>query len=202
MFYTISSYFAPVSHYAAMLREGSVVVEQFDHYVKQTLRNRQCIVGPNGVQTLSIPVQKPDTPKAYMRDIRISDHGNWRHLHWNALVASYGKSPFFEYYADDIRPFYESGKTPFLVDFNEEILRTMLRLLDMEEVDVRRTDSYQGQAAGASSIDKPVEVKTVPYYQVFQARHGFTADLSILDLLFNMGPESLIVLHNMNPALK
>lgn len=178
-----------------MLREGGVLLEQYDHYQKQTLRNRCQITGPNGVQTLSIPIQKPDGVKAFMRDIRISDHGNWQHLHWNALVSSYGKSPFFEYYADDIRPFYEPQPSPFLVDYNEAILHKLLQLLDMEQVVVQRTPRYQGHADGLSL--QPPLLKPAPYYQVFQARHGFTPDLCILDLLFNMGPESLIVLNNM-----
>ena len=88
--------------------------------MKQTYRNRCTIAVPDGELALSIPTVKPNTLKCPMRDIRISDHGNWRHLHWNAIESAYNHTPFFEYYKDDFRPFYEK-KYEFLVDFNEEL---------------------------------------------------------------------------------
>ena len=122
-------YLAPVSHYSALFRaKEGVLLEVNDHYRKQTFRNRCLIDSPQGALALSIPVVKPE-PHALMRDIRISDHGNWRHLHWNALQSSYRQSPFFEYYADDFAPFYEK-KWEFLADFNEDLLRLTCFLLE------------------------------------------------------------------------
>ena len=178
-------YLAPVSYYSALFRakEGALL-EVNDHYRKQTFRNRCMIDSPQGALALSIPVEKP-APHALMRDIRISDHGNWRHLHWNALLSSYRQSPFFEYYADDFAPFYEK-KWVFLADFNEDLLRLVCSLIDIE-TPVSRTTSYAGEQSQFPQVE-------TPYYQVFARKHGFLQDLSVVDLLFNMGPESLLLL--------
>ena len=125
-----------------------------------------------------------------MRDIRISDHGNWRHLHWNALESAYNHTPFFEYYKDDFRPFYEK-KYEFLVDFNEELCHLICSLIDIQP-DMARTTEYRTEFTPNEAED--TEFSPQPYYQVFQERLGFLPNLSIIDLLFNMGPESLLVL--------
>ena len=101
-----SAYLAPVQYYTKLYAYAEAYVEAYEHYVKQTYRNRCLIASPSGVQALTIPVVKPASDKCPMKDIRISDHGNWRHLHWNALETAYRNSPFFEYYADDFLPFY------------------------------------------------------------------------------------------------
>ena len=182
-----------------MQQSGEVMIEQYDNYVKQTYRNRCVIAGPNGTQTLTIPVEKPNNHKCLMRDLRISDHGNWRHLHWNALESSYGKSPFFEYYEDDLRPFYTESKWAFLVDFNEEITHTILSLLDME-VTIQRSEHYmESNLARWAEPHYVQELPSQPYYQVFSQRHGFLPNLSIVDLLFNMGPEAILTLIPSNP---
>ena len=177
-------YLAPVSHYSALFRaKEGVLLEVNDRYRKQTFRNRCMIDSPQGVLALSIPVEKP-APHALMRDIRISDHGNWRHLHWNALLSSYRQSPFFEYYADDFAPFYEK-KWEFLADFNEELMALVASLLDICKP-VSRTMAYEANKANEA------HGAARPYYQVFASRHGFLPDLSIVDLLFNLGPEGVL----------
>lgn len=177
-------YLAPISCYSALCHSGEALLEVCDHYTKQTFRNRCLIDSPQGALSLIIPVVKPDG-RQQMRDIRISDHGNWRHQHWNALQSSYRQSPFFEYYADDFAPFYEK-RWDFLADFNEALMQTVCSLIDMD-VTVRRTETYQGEPSWPQN-------HVGPYYQVFASRHGFLEDLSIVDLLFNMGPESLLLL--------
>lgn len=184
------------------------IVEQWDNYVKQTFRNRCIITGANGKQVLTIPVEKSAGGKCLMKDLRISDHGNWRHLHWNALESSYGKSPFFEYYADDLRPFYER-KWDYLIDYNEALQAKIFELLDVE-VKTRRSGEYYHPTTNLKTVvtqkDGVVDMRCLaepsllerlnftPYYQVFAQRHEFTPHLSIVDLLFNMGPESILVL--------
>lgn len=199
-----SAYWAPVQYYAKLYAYPGVWVEAWEHYVKQTYRNRCLIASPAGVQALTVPVVKPDTDKCPMKDIRISDHGNWRHLHWNALEAAYGNSPFFEYYADDFLPFY-TRKWDFLLDFNEAICRKVCELLDLH-TSVSRTSAYGLVPGGAddfrSSISPKVDWRrdaafmARPYYQVFDGRYGFLPNLSVADLLFNMGPEALLVLRD------
>ena len=202
--YLSSAYLAPVEYYSKLKAYDKIYIEQHDHYVKQTYRNRCNIAGPEGVLSLSVPIIRPDTPKCAMKDIRISDHGNWRHLHWNAIESAYNNTPFFEYYKDDLRPFYENKYT-FLADFNEELRCKICELMDISPV-VEDTASYHTDflpdeadyrevihpKKDYTEVDKDFLPK--PYYQVFESRHGFLPNLSIIDLLFNMGPESVLVL--------
>ncbi len=203
--YLSSAYLAPVQYYTKLYACEKAYVEQYDHYMKQTYRNRCTIAAADGPMTLSVPTEKPDTLKCFMKDIRISDHGNWRHLHWNALESAYYNSPFFEYYQDDFRPFYEK-KYLFLYDFNEALSAMICHLIDIQP-SVERTTDYK-QAFGVNEMDyrelihpkrswqEDETFNPKSYYQVFGARHGFLPNLSIVDLLFNMGPESLLVLRD------
>ncbi len=202
--YLSSAYLAPIEYYTKLYAHHTAMIEQYDHYMKQTYRNRCTIAAPDGPLALTVPVIKPDTPKCIMRDIRISDHGNWRHLHWNAIESAYNHTPFFEYYKDDFRPFYER-KYEFLMDFNEELCQLICSLIDLQPC-MQRTQSYQidfqpGEVDFRERIhpkkDYTLEdaaFRPEPYYQVFQEKLGFLPNLSIIDLLFNMGPESLLVL--------
>ncbi|MGN0233799.1 MAG: WbqC family protein [Bacteroidaceae bacterium] len=179
-------YLAPASHYSALLHAGDALIEVCDHYRRQTLRNRCMIDCPQGPLPLSIPVVKPQE-RAQTKDIRISEHGNWRHQHWQALASSYGQSPFFEYYADDLAPFYEK-KWEFLADFNQELMLLMCNLLDIPAC-IRCTEAFHGDP-----FSRQFPVLKKPYWQVFGHRNGFRQGLSIVDLLFNMGPEGLMLL--------
>ena len=204
--YLPSAYLAPVQYYAKLYQYNKVYVERYDNYVKQTYRNRCVIAAADGPLALTIPTEKSDSPKCLMKDVRISDHGNWRHVHWNALVAAYRHSPFFEYYADDFRVFYEK-KFPFLWDFNQEICSLVCGLIDIHPEMEGTTDYRTAFAADEDDFRELIHPKhdwngtdaafvPKPYYQVFQAKSGFLPNLSIADLLFNMGPESLLVLRD------
>lgn len=201
--YLGSAYWAPVAYYAAMYRHGGAVIEQCDTYIKQTYRNRCTIVGAQGVQVLTVPVEKP-TPSMVMRDVRISDHGNWRHLHRSAIASAYGSSPFYEYYADDINRFYEQ-RYDYLVDYNCAQIECVCGWLGIS-AEVLRSESFlSASSAAVTDLREAIHPKHPdmdllssymprPYYQVFASRHGFIADVSILDLICNMGNESLLVL--------
>jgi len=196
-----TAYLAPVEYYVQMCHHPQAMIEAHCNYIKQTYRSRCVIASANGRQTLSIPIVKPDTLKCQTKDIRIAEHGNWRHLHWNALVSAYNSTPFFEYYEDDFRPFYEKP-AGFLFDFNEE-LRTLLCSL----LDISPTLSYSNEYIFPPPPDildlreaiHPKKSPTIqhfpPYYQVFESKQGFQPNLSIVDLLFNMGPEAALRLH-------
>ncbi|TWV13288.1 WbqC family protein [Bacteroidaceae bacterium HV4-6-C5C] len=204
--YLSSAYLAPIEYYSKLLKYDQVFIEQYDNYTKQTYRNRCTIASTSGELALSIPVIKPDAPKCPMRDIRISDHGNWRHLHWNALFSSYNHTPFFEFYRDDFQPFYEK-KYSFLIDFNSELCNLVCSLIDIQP-----TISYTEEYKTKLSLDEEdfrerihpkkdwrtedTDFISRSYYQVFQEQQGFLPNLSIIDLLFNMGPESLLILQN------
>jgi hypothetical protein len=196
-----TTYFGPVQWYQKLYRYEEVEIEQWESFQKQTYRNRCLIATTQGVQALTVPVERGTS--LCMKDIRISDHGNWRHLHWNALVSAYGESPFFEYYQDDIRPFFEK-RWEFLFDFNEEIRMKMCELVDIqpkvnyslefrvESGEFALKDFREGIRPKHPMADPDFEAK--PYYQVYQQKHGFLANLSVLDLLFNMGPEGIFYL--------
>lgn len=150
--------------------------------------------------TLSIPIEKP-SGKVLTRDVRISPHDNWQHLHWTAIESAYQSSPFFEFYQEDLRPFFETQKFKYLYDFNIELQNTICNLLDIKP-QVEFSKEYMQAQAGDVDLRELIhpkrptieEEKLLPYYQVFSTRHGFIPDLSIIDLLFNMGPESIFLL--------
>lgn len=197
-----SAYCAPIQWFQKLNRYDAVVIEQHDNFLKQTFRNRCVIATANGTQTLTIPVEKSDGDKCLMRDIRISDHGNWRRLHWNALATAYGDSPFFDYYADDLRPFYEK-RFAFLLDFNMQMTAKLCELLDITS-NISLSEEYvKDVESGVDDFREVIRPKhpmpdadfiPKPYYQVYAQRHGFIPNLSILDLLFNMGNEAVFYL--------
>ena len=227
-----STYFGPIQWYQKLNRYDECLIERHESFIKQTFRNRMVIATTNGPLSLTIPTNH-DTSMS-MKDIRISDHANWRHVHWNALLSAYGESPFFEYYQDDIRPFYEK-RYDFLFDFNMEVMEKMIELLDIRP-HVKVTDEYFPKGSNLSEelrakseesnsfasdeanhksqisnlksqsiVDfrdairpkKPLldpEFHPERYYQVYEQKHGFLPNMSILDLLFNEGNEAIFYL--------
>jgi len=248
-----TTYCGPVQWYQKLYRSEEVLMERQETFQKQTYRNRCVIATTNGLQTLTVPVERSSSN--LIKDIRISNHGNWRHQHWFALISAYNESPFFDYYQDDFRPFYER-QYDFLYDFNMEICRKVCELIDIQP-NIRETEEYfrsegvrplpppspwrgsltsnpssliphlsskigsagvqefrsadDSMASNPSSLiphlsSNPIDFRSainpkhpaddadfVPrrYYQVYERKHGFQPNLSILDLLFNMGPESV-----------
>ncbi len=200
-----TTYFGPVQWYQKLYRYDHCLIEQYDSFRKQTYRNRCVVMTANGVQVLTVPVEHT-ADRMMTRDLRISDHNQWRRVHWNALQSAYSESPFFDYYADDLRPFFEK-KFEFLVDFNETIRQKVCELIDIHP-DVTYTSEYLCQPS-ADNCPRADDYRDVidakhplpdkdftpsPYWQVFGQRHGFQPNLSIIDLLFNMGPESVFYL--------
>ena len=198
-----TTYFGPVQWYQKLKRYDHCVIEQYDSYQKQTYRNRCVIATANGLQALTVPVDHSPLTIDHVqcKDLRISDHNQWRRVHWNALQSAYSESPFFEYYADDIRPFFEQ-KYEFLIDFNEAIRQKMCELLDID-TSVSYSSGFRVQGSGFMDFREVIHAKHPQddpefqprsYWQVFQHRYGFQPNLSILDLLFCMGPEAVFYL--------
>ncbi|MDR1764168.1 MAG: WbqC family protein [Dysgonamonadaceae bacterium] len=196
-----TAYLPPVDYFLQLNSGAEILIDRHCNYVKQTYRNRCVIAAANELQTISIPVVKPDSPKCPDCDVRISDHGAWRHLHWNAIASAYRSSPFFEYYEDDFRPFYEK-KYEFLFDFNEELRILLCNLLDIApkvaytQSFIEKDDEHYLDLREAVNPKKPpVSASFKPYYQVFEQKYGFQPNLSIIDLLFNMGNEAALFLN-------
>lgn len=216
-----TTYFGPVQWYQKLYRYDHCLIEQYDNYQKQTFRNRCIIATANGPLALTVPTVSSGsastdcpvssgfaarTDKCLLKDVRISDHNQWRRIHWNALQSAYSESPFFDYYADDIRPFFEE-KYEFLVDFNEAIRQKMCELIDIHP-HVELTTHYHPsptthhpspitdlrEMINAKHPLPDADFEPKRYWQVFQHKHGFLPNLSILDLLFCMGPEAVFYL--------
>lgn len=193
-------YLAPVPLYARLFAADGIVFDGDSPFTKQTFRNRTVIATENGTQALTIPIVHTGG-KQPMRDIRISEHGNWRHLHWNAIVSAYRKSPFFDYYADDFAHFYEE-RDGFLMDFNMRLHAVVCELLSLERTTATTMEKAKNDIENLRHLAEPKALAQTkrytsqPYYQVFATRNGFQPNLSIADLLFNMGPEALITLRD------
>lgn len=195
-----TTYFGPIQWYQKLYRYDYCLIEQYDSYQKQTYRNRCVIATANGLQALTMPVEGTGE-KCLVKDLRISDHNNWRRIHWNALMSAYSESPFFDYYADDIHPFFEK-KYDFLIDFNEAIRQKVCELMDIHP-NVSYTSDFRHQTSDIVDFREVINAKHPQadadfqpqrYWQVFEGKHGFQTNLSILDLLFNTGPESIFYL--------
>jgi hypothetical protein len=178
------------------------MIEQFDHYTKQTYRNRCRILGANGVINLVVPVVKHHGQKTFMKDVKVDYDTNWQRIHWQSIISSYASAPFFEYMEDSYRPVYEK-RYIFLLDLNIDLLQIALDLLQMPK-QVQKTTEFTGGEHGADLAEaihpkkefhhKRMLFHPAAYHQVFIGRHGFRQDLSIIDLLFNEGPNAVTVL--------
>lgn len=214
-----TAYLAPIPYYACLMHAPQVFVEQHEHYHKQTYRNRCRIVAANGVMDLSIPVVTCNNQA--IRKVEIDYSKPWQRQHWLSLEAAYRSTPFFEYYEDDLKPFYQQQDIKYLFDFNALLQQVICDLIDLHPQTILTQDFVMPEAAGLCSSDACLDLreaavaldlreaihpkKNLPqmlhyhprkYTQVFEQQLGFMADMSIVDLLFNMGPESILLLRD------
>ncbi|GAA4788703.1 WbqC family protein [Olivibacter ginsenosidimutans] len=172
-----------------------VLIEKFEHFPKQTYRTRASIYSPNGILDLIIPVKKGSRVHTVMKDVRISYESDWQRLHWMSIQTSYRRSAYFEFYEDDFAPFYHK-KYDFLFDFNIALLEQCFQLLKVKKT-FSFTSSYVEDYTDRIDFRNKIHPKhatdftATPYFQVFEPKHGFLPNLSIIDLLFNQGPNSL-----------
>lgn len=193
------TYFPSISHYAAMVQADSITFETEDNFQKQTNRNRMYIYSPNGMQLLNIPIKHTKEAHQKTKDVKIEHDFNWQKQHFKSLEAAYRTSSFFEYFEDDLLPIFQKKQT-FLLDLNLEVFEIVNHCLGItlpfektEEYFQLNTDfvDYRSFANG-----KKDQTNCEPYTQVFEEKHGFLNNLSILDLLFNEGRYALDYLKN------
>lgn len=198
------AYLGQIEYYAILANSSKILLEQHESYIKQSYRNRCSIATANGIMNLTIPVEKHTKSKAIIKDVRISYHGNWNEQHWKSIESAYNSSPFFRYYEDELRAIYNK-RWIFLWDFNLALQQKALELLDVEPI-IQCTDKYEKECPDPYiDLRDRIHPKNEmylkglkPYYQVFINKHNFTPNLSIIDLLMNMGNESIMILKNSN----
>ena len=200
-----------VRSYAVALMAGTLLVDKGE--VRLPLRHshhRYHIDGPNGVQTLTVPlVGATNNMVTPLRDVLISEHGDWRRLHWGALFSAYGRSPYFDYVADDLSRVIH-GNQRYLYEFNRQLHEVVVDFMDLP-LTTCDFDPAEAPALPEGTLDlrgrigmkksDNLPIADVPYYQMWQGRGGFRADLSILDLMMNMGRESILTLIEMTKGI-
>ena len=193
------TYFPSISHYIAMLQADLVTLEMEDNFQKQTNRNRMYIYSPNGVQLLNIPVKHSIDKHQKYKDVRIENDFGWQKNHFKSLEAAYRTSPFFEYFEDDFRPLFEK-KHEFLMDLNLETFELVNDALGIQ-FSIEKTTEYFHEVTNLKDFrslanGKKDTTQIEEYTQVFNEKHGFINNLSILDLLFNEGRYAVDYLKN------
>ena len=187
-------YLPTIECFNKMKHAERVIIERFEHFPKQTYRNRTSIHSANGKLDLIVPVLKGANVHTAIKDVKISYDFDWQRLHWLSIQTSYRSSAFFEFYEHEFAPFYEK-RFEFLFDYNEALLSLMFKLLKLN-INVSYTESYEKQYPDYTDFRETIHPKipsgfqTRSYFQVFEDRNGFMPNLSIVDLLFNQGPKS------------
>lgn len=189
------TYFPNIAHFVAMVQADDVLFETDDNFLKQTYRTRSYIYAANGKLLLNIPVIHSQKNRQKYKDVKIANDYKWQDLHWKSLLSAYRTSPFFEYYEDELQPLFNM-KTDFILDFNLKCFEIVCDCLQLE-LNISKTKIFEKTVENKSDFRYLVNAKQEhhqpfdSYTQVFDDKHGFINNLSILDLLFNEGPNAL-----------
>lgn len=183
-----TAYFAPIAYYRFYVNSGQPVVEAREHFVKQTIRTRCELLGPNGKQLLSVPVERVNGNKTAVEDLRVVEDG-WRKIHWKTIETAYSSAPYFDYYGMEVKSLID-GDFPRLIDLNEAIHQRILSWMDIE-IPTHFTTEYHVDPENdfrQVKLDTESGFSHAPYYQVFRQKNDCLLNLSVLDLILNEGP--------------
>ena len=194
------NYFPNIHQFRQIIKANNILFEVSDNYQKQTFRNRTYIYGANGKLGLFIPVIHTHKNRELFKDVKISYDSNWMDLHLKSLQSAYRSSPYFEYFEDDFIKLY-SEKEKFLADFNIKCIKLISNLLDLD-LDFKISNEYVKKTndiidlRDLSNARKEKKIETPKYIQVFESKHGYLNNLSILDLIFSEGTNSVLLMNN------
>jgi len=195
-----TAYFPNIEYILKFISYNNILIEQHENYIKKTYRNRCNILTANGISILSVPVIQNKETKTSVKDIKISYAENWQKNHLTALVSAYSSSPFFEFYIDDFKHLF-TKKYERLLSYNIEILKIILSTIGIEKKIKLTTDfipienNYNDFRFSISKNRNNNYNKK--YTQVFSEKYSFQPNLSILDVIFNLGPESILYLKSL-----
>ena len=196
-----TAYLAPIGYYSILMKYPNSKIEQFEYFIKQSIRNRCNIYSANGKLRLTVPKVRNRSTKTLIKDIRISYDTDWQKIHWKSITSSYQSSSYFEFYEHLIYPLYQK-KVKFLIDLNtklQKIIFDCLQSIDQTSL----TTKFDNNIKKENLRNYHFQLSSQKVYkQVFQNKFGFIPNLSILDLLFNLGPESTDYLNNMNTSFE
>ena len=194
------AYLPAAEYFAYLAAADEVVIELHETYPRQSWRNRCSIMTANGALDLIVPVKKPEGKHSKTADVLISNHENWQKKHWRSIVSAYNKAPYFFYYSDLLAPFFENQQPEKLWEYNHVVMHAIMDELNID-AKTAYTEFYNRTSDDALDLRGVLTPKThrrpahthiewPDYQQVFSDRHGFKANLSIADLLFNLGPDT------------
>ncbi|HUS87030.1 MAG TPA: WbqC family protein [Bacteroidales bacterium] len=192
-----TAYFPPVQYFAEIVKHKNVFIEIHENYLKQSYRNRCIIYSANGPLSLVVPVKLGSFHKISIRDLRIDNSRRWQTMHLRAMKAAYSSSAFYEFFTDELAVFF-NDRYEYLLDLNSAITLKMLEIIGIDR-SIDRTDNFCHSYKYADDFRYRLHPKKneasgrfpLPsYFQVFGIENGFIPNMSILDLIFNMGPES------------
>jgi len=200
----IPTYFSPISQIGKIYQSDHLEFEVCDNFQKQTYRNRCYIYGANGKQLLNIPVTSPKKEgRKKTRDILVEENSNWQDQHYKSLKIAYSSSPFFEFYEDDLIPIFNKNYK-YLLDVNIDTFQFINDALDLQK-EYTLTQTYKDQEyqdfRNLASVKSHPTCSIESYIQIFDDKFGFLRNLSILDLLFMEGPNSISFLEKITVTL-
>ena len=184
------AYLPSVNYMVRIVAQKEIGFIISNHFQKQTFRNRTSIYGPNGKMNLTIPiVHRKDLDHQLDKNVLIHQETSWQKNHWRSLEASYRSSPFFEFYELDLYPFFHTRQEN-LMELNIQLILEILSLLEVD-IDINKEEEISSEFRALILAKEKTNKSNPVYSQVFAPKHGYLDNLSILDLLFNLGPESV-----------
>ncbi len=196
-----TAYLPPLEYFVVLCHHETGYVELHETWVRQSWRNRCRIISANGPLNLVLPVSRPNGNHTKTKDVLVSHHEDWQKQHWQSIRSAYGNAPFYFFYKELLEPFYRAKPEKYLWEFNDKLLKSILNEIQLP-VKLDFTKGFRKDPGTMTDLRTELTPKShrrkkmlvnnwKSYYQIFEDRHGFIPNLSIIDLLFHVGPDAL-----------